>query len=135
MNNYSIYVSHSIRGIKGADATHQDMLNNNLKAMEFAKELRLAFSDIDFYVPAEHDEFVMTAYEEDYLGENAILNVDCCIINSRDMVLVWAPDQFISNGMMTELIHASVTGKEIAVVRNIHEAQLVIDAALIRRLN
>lgn len=133
MSNFSIYVSHSIRGIKGANATHEDMIANNNKAIEFAKELRLVFSDIDFYVPAEHDEFVITAFEKNYITENEILNVDCGIINSRNMVLAWSPDQYVSNGMLTELIHASTTGKDCAVMRDIHEATMIINAALERR--
>lgn len=133
MNNFSIYVSHSIRGTKGANATHEDMVANNNKAIEFAKELRLAFPDINFYVPAEHDEFVTIAYEDNILQEGQILDIDCKIIDKRDMILTWAHDQYISNGMMTELIHASIIGKDCAVVRNIVEAEGVINAALGRR--
>ena len=58
--------------------------------------------------------------------------VDCKIIDKRSMVLAWAPDQYISGGMMTEVIHATVTGKDVAVARDIHEAVLVINAALER---
>ena len=133
-SKFSIYMSHSIRGIKGAAATRGDMDANNQKAMNFGAELKQAFPNIDFYIPAEHDEFVLVAYEKHYVNESNILNVDCTIINSRNMVLTWSPDQFISNGMMTELIHASVAGKSCAVVRNMDEAKLVIDAALGRKM-
>lgn len=135
MNKLSIYVSHSIRGIKGADATHEDMLANNLKAIAFGKELRLAFPDIDFYVPADHDEFVIVAYENNYIDENGILNIDCKIIDNRDIVLAWIPDQYMSNGMQTEAVHAAVTGKLLATVRDIREATLIIKAVLERKCN
>ena len=133
MSKFSIYVSHSIRGIKGSAATREDMDANNQKAVNFGTKLKQAFPDIDFYIPAEHDEFVLVAYERHYISESNILNVDCTIINTRDMVLAWLPDQFISNGMMIELIHASATGKSCAVVRDIEEAVTVIEAALMRR--
>ncbi len=132
MSKFSVYVSHSIRGIKGVDATNEDMENNNKKAKVFGKELRLKFPDVDFYVPADGDEFVMIAYEQNYLSENEILNIDCSIIDKRSMVLAWIPDQYISGGMLIEAIHASKTGKSFAIARDIHEASLVINAALER---
>ena len=134
MSNFSIYVSHSIRGIKGKDATHEDMVANNKKAIVFGEELRQVFPDIDFYVPADNDEFVIVAYEKGYLDEQEILAVDCAIIDVRDMVLAWIPDQYVSNGMQTEAIHAVTAGKPLATVRDIHDAQLVIDAVLERRM-
>lgn len=129
-----IYMSHSIRGIKGPDATHDDMAANNKKAVEFAAELRVVFPAVDFYVPAEHDEFVTIAYERNILQEGQILDIDCVIIDERDMVLAWIPDQYISNGMMIEIIHASITDKDVVVVRDIIEAKGVINAALERQL-
>ena len=134
MSKFSIYLSHSIRGIKGSAATHEDMDANNQKAINFGAELKQAFPDIDFYIPAEHDEFVLVAYERHYISESNILNVDCTIINTRDMVLAWSPDQFISNGMMTELIHAAATDKSCAVIRNLNEAVIVINAVLRRKV-
>ena len=132
MSKFSVYVSHSIRGTKGVDATHEDMEANNKKATAFGKELRLKFPDVDFYVPADNDEFVILAYEQNYISETEILNVDCRIIDKRSMVLAWIPDQYMSGGMQTEAVHAVITGKLLATVRNIHEAEIVIDAALER---
>ncbi|MCK5608846.1 hypothetical protein KAR91_43640 [Candidatus Pacearchaeota archaeon] len=130
-----IYVSHSIRGIKGATATHEDMIINCRRAITFTKELRLLFPDIDFYTPAEH-EFPPVGYllRKNYVTVKQVLEIDCEIVSERSMTLAWSPDQFISNGMMREIICASVAGKDVAVVRDIYEAKLIIDAALERKL-
>jgi len=134
-NKLRVYISHSIRGAKGADATHEDMAANNRKAIAFVTDLKARFQDeVEFYCPGEHDEFVLVGYELGILSETQILAVDCKIIESRDMILAWAPDQHISNGMMIEVIDASMNGKQVVVVKDKLDAEAVIDAALERKL-
>lgn len=136
MSKFAIYMSHSIRGMKGSDATAEEMAANNLKAIAFGKEVRGCFpEDIELYVPGDGDEFISIAYKEGILTDTQILHIDCELIDKRDMVLAWSPDQFMSGGMMVELIHASKAGKDVAVVQNIEEATQVINAALERRLS
>ncbi len=125
-----VYVSHSIRGIKGADATNEDMVANNVKAVAFGKELRRRFPNVDFYIPGDGDEFVMLAYQSKFLDEYEILNVDCQIIDVRDVVLAYIPDQYISNGMLIEVQHAHKTGKPIFLVKDIEQAEQVLNRYL-----
>jgi hypothetical protein len=125
-NKVRIYLSHSIRGVKGADATDEDMRSNNLRATNFGIQLRAIFPDIDFYVPGDGDEFVMIAYRKKYLDENKILDVDCEIVDACNAILVFAPDQFVSNGMMVEIQHANATHKPVLLIKNLEQANRAI---------
>lgn len=133
MNKIKVYISHSIRGIKAQDATHEDMVANNQRAIEFGTLLKLKFPSVDFYVPGDHDEFVIIAYEQDLITEEQILDIDCMVIESRDIVLNYIHDQYISNGMLRENMYAQAAGKTIRMAKNIDAAIKVLDAELERR--
>ena len=121
-----IYISHSIRGIKGKDATDDDMRVNNLKAISFGKDIRANFKGLDIYVPGDGDEFVLKAYRSGYLTEDQILSVDCQIIDTCDAVLAFIPDQYISNGMLVEILHAQDARKPVFLAKDIVEARWVL---------
>jgi len=75
--------------------------------MLVADKLRRKFGGkIELYCPAEHDEFVLIAYQKGYLNETQILSVDCSILSQRDLLLVYAKDDFISRGMKIEIEYA-----------------------------
>ena len=130
MSKIKAYVSHSIRGKMGKEATDEYMEENNLKAIAFGNELRKAFPNIDFYIPGDHDEFVCIAYKEKYINEKQILWIDCQIINSRNFVLAWSPDDFISNGMRIEIEHAHLHNIRVLVVKDINDAKSIINHCL-----
>ena len=67
--------------------------------LTFAKE----FPNIDFYVPGEHDEFVLIAYRWGVLTEKQILDIDCEIVSRCSFLVVFAPDDYISKGMQIEV--------------------------------
>jgi len=108
------YLSHPIRGAKGAAATREDMEANNRRAIEFAAQVRAEFPGLDLYVPAEHDEFVIEAYEMAYLAESDILAIDVRLVQKRDMLITYAPESHISNGMRIEIEAAQAARKPIA---------------------
>lgn len=110
-----IYVSHSIRGKFGATATEEQMIANCERAVNFGRLLRLNFPQIEWYVPAEHDDFVRRAYKKNYLTESEILDVDCDILKTCNGLLVYSPDEFISTGMKIEMDYA--LSNEMNVVR------------------
>ena len=97
-----IYVSHSIRGKWGKDATPEQMDENNKAAIIFGRALRVFFPEVEWYVPADHDEFVCLAYQKKFLSESQILEVDCEMIKIRDGILFYMPDDYISGGMQIE---------------------------------
>jgi len=103
-----IYVSHSIRGKFGKDATCEQMAENCQKAIRFGNYLKTYFPKIDWYVPADHDEFVTIAYKKSYLTEKQILDVDCTIIGEGRCkgVLFYMPDDYLSGGMATEKVYS-----------------------------
>ena len=100
------YLSHAIRGSKGEDATEQDMVDNNQLAIAFADKLRQMWPRLDLYVPAEHDEFVVTAYKMGVLNEDEILDVDTKMLDKRDLLIVFIPDGYTSRGMQVEIAYA-----------------------------
>lgn len=113
-----IYISHSIRGKYGKEATPEQMKANNLRAITFSKQIKKAFPDKDFYCPGEHDEFVLIAFKNKIINEEQILRVDCCIIDSCDLLINYIPDGYISNGMWIENRHALLAGKTILLMKN-----------------
>ena len=103
MSKIRAYVAHSIRGKFGNDATEEQMVANNQKAIVFGKQLAKEFPNIDFYVPGYHDEFVLIAYKKGYLTEEQILDTDCVIVSRCNFLVVFAPDDYISKGMQIEI--------------------------------
>lgn len=118
MNRIRAYVSHPIRGIKGKDATREDMEANNRRAIEFGKMLRERFPTVEFYIPAEHDEFVLEAYEQGSLTENEILDADCAIVRKCNFLLALTLDDHLSRGMFKEMREASRCNIPILVIEN-----------------
>ncbi|HDY86674.1 MAG TPA: hypothetical protein ENH82_00990 [bacterium] len=87
------YISHSIRGKYGKDATATQMKENCDAIKVIAKQLRDIFPTVDFYLPADHEDFVSIAYCELYLTEKEILDIDCKIIERMcDAVIVYVPE-------------------------------------------
>lgn len=105
-NKIRAYCSHSIRGKYGNAATDEQMAANNQKAIEFGRLLADEFPMIDFYVPGEHDEFVLIAYRWGLITEKQILDVDCEIVSRCNFLIAFAPDDYISKGMQIEIDHA-----------------------------
>jgi hypothetical protein len=100
------YFSHPIRGKKGKDATREDMDTNNQLAKSAANQIRSFFREIDFYVPAEHDEFVMEAYTQRSLTIEQILEADKTIVRKCDFLVAYMPEDYLSNGIIKEIIEA-----------------------------
>lgn len=111
-----IYLSHSIRGKHGKDATVEQMEYNNELAKSYGRQLRLHFSKVDFYIPGEHDEFVLIAYLKGYLAEKQVLDVDCEIVSRCNLVVALAPDGYISRGMRVEIDYAVSAGIPVQIV-------------------
>ena len=120
-NQIRVYVSHSIRGKKGIDATVEDMEHNNDLAIDFGGALRDEFPTIDFYVPGDHDEFVLISYLQKYLTEEQILAVDCVIVRRCYFVIAYSPDGFLSKGMRIEIEDAGKAGIPVIIVAQLDE--------------
>ena len=102
-----VYVSHSIRGKLGVNATPESMAENNKLAHEAVLMMRLVIPEIDFYVPGEHDEVISLLYQDGRLGEKDIMWADCELIKRTcKVMIVFTPDGFISAGMQIEIDYA-----------------------------
>jgi len=96
--NIRVYFSHAIRGQVGVGATHEVQNTNCKAAQDMAANVRqLLFIqrpdiELDFYIPADHEDFVQIAYDEKIIPEVDILKVDCLIIKDRcDATVVFVP--------------------------------------------
>ena len=105
-NEIKVYISHSIRGKMGNDATKEYMDANNKKAIAFGGALSKEFPNIDFHVPGAYEGFVGPAYRKGHLTEKQILDIDCDIISNGSFIIVFSPDDFISKGMKVEIDYA-----------------------------
>lgn len=118
-----VYVSHSIRGKYGKNATHTQMKENCDAVIVVANQLRKALPHIDFYVPAEHEDFVQIAYDIEYLSEDMILEIDCMIINGCNAVIVLVPDgDEFQGGRKIEYNYAIKRSIPVVVFRLVGEA-------------
>jgi hypothetical protein len=93
-----VYFSHAIRGQVGVGASHDTQNNNCRAAQDMAANVKqLLFRErpdieVDFYIPADHEDFVQIAYDEKIISEENILKVDCLIIKDRcDATVVFVP--------------------------------------------
>ena len=118
-----VYCSHSIRGKYGKAATPTQMKENCDAMIVLANRLREAMPSIEFYVPAEHEDFVQLAYNHHYLREEEILDIDCLIIDNCDAVIVLVPDgDKLQGGRKVEYNHAVDSGVPVVVYRLVGEA-------------
>lgn len=118
------YVSHSIRGSAGKNATPTQMQANCDTIIAIVKQLRGAIPVADFYVPAESEPFVIRAYREKYITEVQILDIDCKIIKEIcDAVIVYVPkEDYLQGGRLVEFNFAEDNNIPVFLFQNIHEA-------------
>lgn len=119
-----VYISHSIRGKYGVKATDAQMAKNNKKAICFYQRLKRLYKTIEFYCPGEHDAFVLIAYRRGFLSEKQILDVDCEIVSTCNLVLNYSPDGYTSRGMQVENDYASLHGISIITLKSTSEREL-----------
>lgn len=103
------YLSHCIRANK-ENPSIKEMLFNNNKAIILANELRKTFPFLDVYVPAENNEFDLAISKGKYLTTDQILEIDCKILEKRDLLLVYDWQVNLSAGQKVEVFHAGKIG-------------------------
>lgn len=124
LQNNRAYVSHSIRGKLGVNATSESMAENNRKAHEAAVLMRCVLPEVHFYVPGEHDEIIVILFRDGRLREEDILWADCEIIRRTCNILIaWAPDGFISTGMGIEIKFAQDYDIPVFIIEDVEELQ------------
>lgn len=115
------YLSHSIRGTAGPEASHDIQTQNCRDAILVANTLRKLFPKLTLYVPAENETFVQIAYDTGHLSEKQILDIDCRIIDNMDGVLVYVPQGVLQGGRKIEYDHAVATNKPITLFSKVSE--------------
>jgi hypothetical protein len=69
--------------------------------------LRALLPDTEFYLPADHEEFISKAFLCGLISEKEILDIDCQIVGECDGLLALS-NGFISNGMDIEIQYAKL---------------------------
>jgi hypothetical protein len=126
----SAYFSHSIRGAKGDKATKADMEYNCQVAEMAADMLRANWPKLDLYVPAEHEDFVQRAFDHKYTPEKEILEIDCEILEQRDMLVAFSYRGVISKGMDIEIRHADSLHIPVFIYEDVDETLHLIKRIL-----
>lgn len=119
------YVSHSIRGKYGKDATPVQMKENCDAIKVIAAQLREVITpDVEFYLPAEHEDFVTRAYHLGYINEKEILDVDCRIIGEIcDAVIIYVPEgDELQGGRKIEYDYVITHGIPVFVFDKVEQA-------------
>lgn len=119
------YVSHSIRGKLGVNATPESMAENNRLAHEAAVLMRCILPEVHLYVPGEHDEVISLLYQDERLKEGDILWADCEIIKNCAFLIAWSPDTFISTGMQIEIDFAHEQNIPIFTIESVEDLQFL----------
>jgi hypothetical protein len=109
-----VYLSHSIRGSKGDNATEEDMIENCQKAKDFAALVRKWFETILFYVPAEMDEFLVAKGIRPEKIVPELLSLDLAVIDNCDAVIFY--NHLNSKGCAIEMEHTLKTNKPYAIL-------------------
>ena len=123
ITNLKFYLSHSIRGKAGLNASQDIQAQNCRDAILVADTLRKLFPKLELYVPAESETFVQIAYDNAYLNIDDILWIDCRIIDNMDGLLVYVPQgNELQGGRLVEYRHAMVTNKLVVVFNKVSEA-------------
>ncbi len=113
MDKPKIYISHSIRGREGNNATFETMAENNRKADEIGKRLAQLFPLFTFYVPGRLDKFLLENSLDPRSIVEELLGLDLAIIRQCVGVFMFMPDGYISSGMAREENYALEINKPI----------------------
>jgi len=109
------YFSHPIRGAAGESATPEQIKQACEECSEVAWQVEEDMG-IVLYIPADHDEFVQSAYKNLLISERGILLTDCEILSRRDFVLAYDPSgEMVSRGMRIEIEHALAIHKPVFI--------------------
>lgn len=87
----------------GANATKKQMEENCQRAKVFTEWLRQELPDLKIHLPADFEDWVQTAFDCELLSLEEVLRIDCEIISTCNGMIVFAPDDYISRGMTTEI--------------------------------
>lgn len=124
------YVSHTIRGRKGAQCSEEEMQSNCLKATHdmtaVCNMLSRAGLPVQLYIPGANDLFVQKAYKAGRLTETQILDTDCDIISDCDFLLVYDWGNYIGGGVKTEMEYATTHNIPTIVIHELDQQNYIL---------
>jgi hypothetical protein len=123
------YISHPIRGKLGDDATDESMATNNTIAKAAGKEIRDALPDLQLYIPAEHDDFLLLHGVIPVNMVEELLALDCAIVHDCDMMLIYDHEFHLGHGMQREYDYAMANNIPIVVFNEVND-EVIKDIAI-----
>lgn len=121
------YLSHPIRGPKGASATAEEIESNNKDARFMGLMLRELFPELELYVPGDQDQCITYLYLKGYVTTAQILEADCSIIDGCDFMIMFDPFGHVSEGMHHEMDHCLYTSTPFIHMRNGLDEKVRVD--------
>lgn len=122
-----VYLSHSIRGKKGNDATHAEQKACCEIATALGEHISMQIPSLEVHIPGAYEEFVSIAYQKSYMTVDQILDVDCTIIDGCEAVIVFVPtNDELQGGRKIEYDHSIKTSTPVMVF-NENEIDAVVN--------
>ena len=129
------YLSHPIRGKLGDNATDESMEANNDKAKVTGNLIRVGVPDLSVYIPAEHDNFLLSHGVIPVNMVEELLALDCAIIHDCDLILIYAHEYHLGHGMQREYDYAIKHNIPMVVFNSINDEVLNDIAGSVTRCN
>ncbi|KKK98171.1 hypothetical protein LCGC14_2645410 [marine sediment metagenome] len=120
------YLSHPIRGILGDDATNESMNINNDQAKVTGNLIRAGIPDLQVYIPAEHDDFLLKNGVTPVNMVEELLALDCAIAHDCDLILIYDHQFKLGHGMQREYDYALANNIPM-VVFNSFNSDVLLD--------
>lgn len=129
------YFTACIRGRKGNKATFEEMQINLETGISVGRQIQSIFGEIlDLYVPHEHDELIQVLMKNKKLDGETVVGGDLEILDKRDVILVYAPEGYFSQGMQDEVDFAKRKGMPIYVFEEISNRTILDVLDFINRI-
>ena len=140
MKKIEAYFSIPIRGKSGNKSTSQEIEQNIQKGIVASKILSICIPELEIYCPGEHDVFPQFALAMKYLTIEQLLAVDCNILDRKDLLLVYDWQNWVSNGMIEEIMFAKQHGIQMYFFseicqRTFDDLKDIVDELLHDKLN
>lgn len=100
----SAYFTASIRGEKGSNASKRDIRRNIEVGKKVAAKISNYFgSMLNMYVPHNQDDLIQILWYAGKISVWDILDGDCKIVAEKELLIAYAPKDFLSTGMQREI--------------------------------
>jgi hypothetical protein len=122
MKTLQVYFSHRISG--GLEDPLEAFAANCAIAKRIGVYLNANFPTVEFYIPGgPSEEFVGRTYTKGYLTVDQIMEIDCEILATKDLVMCHVPEgEENQGGRLIECDYAKSIGKTVIIFTDENDA-------------